>query len=189
MASARAFAIFNENKANENQIAGKNIQSLKGSEPRSSSAVALKDLTNKNKTHRTIVHQDGKGKGSHKQEKKIKSATSSILHTIGLDKEKAAPRKPSRSSYDVFSPQHAEYAWGQAACLPDDLLERMIDCNGVPYEVKRKPLSMVRPDLRDLPDLDVYPPAVHEFMKEQTLKPLDLPDLPLAEIPPFDLIF
>ncbi|XP_053665951.1 uncharacterized protein LOC128715093 [Anopheles marshallii] len=195
MASARAFAIFNnQNQANGNQFAGKNIQSLKGNEPRSTSAFALKDLTNNNKTQRTIAHQDGKGKGT--QEKQIKSATRGILHKIGLNNEKAAPRKPSHSSYDVFSPQYAEYAWEQASCLRDDLLEQMIDFNGVSCNVKRKPLPPVRPDPLDLPDLDVEPWIEDELwpMKEQrfsSVKPLELPanDFPLMDIQDLEFMF
>uniref|UniRef100_A0A182VTZ3 Uncharacterized protein n=1 Tax=Anopheles minimus TaxID=112268 RepID=A0A182VTZ3_9DIPT len=199
MASARAFAIFNnQNQANGNQFVGKNVQSLKGTEPRSSSAFALKDLTNNNKTQRTVVHQDGKGKGSKKQEKQIKSTTNSILHKIGFNHETkaAAPRKPSHGCYDEFSPQNAEYAWEQASCLPDDLLEQMIDFNGVSCNIKRKPLPPVRPDPLDLPDLDDDPWTMDEFWsaKEQrfsSVKPLDLPvdDFPLVDIQDLEFIF
>uniref|UniRef100_A0A182MS16 Uncharacterized protein n=1 Tax=Anopheles culicifacies TaxID=139723 RepID=A0A182MS16_9DIPT len=197
MASARAFAILNnQNQANGNHFVGKNIQSLKGTESRSSSAFALKDLTNNNTTQRTLVHQDGKGKGSNTQEKQIKSATCNILQKIGLNHEtKAAPRK-THGCYDVFSPQNAEYAWGQASCLRDDLLEQMIDFNGVSCNIKRKPLPPVRPDPLDLPDLDVDPWTNDELwpMKEQrfsSVKPLDLPgdDFPLVDIQDLEFIF
>uniref|UniRef100_A0A182R3W5 Uncharacterized protein n=1 Tax=Anopheles funestus TaxID=62324 RepID=A0A182R3W5_ANOFN len=199
MASARGFAIFNNQyQANGNQFAGKNVQSLKGNESRSSSAFALKDLTNNNKTHRTIVHQDAKGKASNTQEKQIKSATSSILQKIGLNNEKAAAHKPpSHCCDDMFSPQYAEYAWEKAFCLRDDLLEQMIDFHGVPSNIKRKPLPPVHPDpLMDLPDLDDDSWAKDEFwpLKEDrfsSVKPLDLPadDFPLVDIQDLEFIF
>lgn len=198
MASARAFAIFNnQNQTNGNQFVGKNIQALKGSESRSSSAFALKDLTNNNKIQRTIVHQDGKGKGSNTQEKQIKSATSGILQKIGLNHEtKAATHKSSHGCYDVFSPQNAEYAWEQGSCLRDDLLEQMIDFNGVSCNIKRKPLPPVRPDPLDLPDLDDDPWTADELwpVQEQrfsSVKPLDLPgdDFPLVDIQDLEFIF
>ncbi|XP_050078563.1 uncharacterized protein LOC126565425 [Anopheles maculipalpis] len=202
MASARAFGILNnQNQANGNQFVGKNIQSLKGSEPRSGAAFALKDLTNNNKSQqRTIVYQDGKGKSSSNvQGKQLKATTNSILQKIGVTNEPAAAsRKPPsfHSSFDVYSPQYAEFGWGQASCLRDDLLEQMIDFNGVPCDIKRKPLPPVRPDPLDLPDLDdelwhednFRPSKEHRF---SSIKSLDLPadDFPLVDIQDLEFIF
>ncbi|XP_035910725.1 uncharacterized protein LOC118511582 [Anopheles stephensi] len=202
MASARAFGILNnQNQANGNQFVGKNIQSLKGSEQRSGTAFALKDLTNNNRAQqRTIVHQDGKGKSnsSSSNNKQLKATTNSILHKIGLTNEQAAAsRKPaSHSSFDIYSPQCAEFAWGQASCLRDDLLEQMIDFNGVSCDIKRKPLPAVRPDPLDLPDLgdDLWDEDNFRPLKDHRLasvKPLDLPvdDFPLVDIQDLEFIF
>uniref|UniRef100_A0A182K9P7 Uncharacterized protein n=1 Tax=Anopheles christyi TaxID=43041 RepID=A0A182K9P7_9DIPT len=201
MASARAFGILNnQNQANGNHFVGKNLNSLKGSETRSSSGFALKDLTNKSKSQRTIVHQDGKSKSnSATHGKQLKSSTNSILQKIGLNTEKTAPsHKPSNSAaaFDVFSPQYAEYGWGQANCLRDDLLEQMIDFNGVSCAIQRKPLPPVTLDPLDLPDLDdaswnedsFRPMNDHRF---STVKPLDLPaeDLPLVDIQDLEFMF
>uniref|UniRef100_A0A182PM91 Uncharacterized protein n=1 Tax=Anopheles epiroticus TaxID=199890 RepID=A0A182PM91_9DIPT len=201
MASTRAFGILsNQNQANGNNFIGKNLQSLKSGESRSSSAFALKDLTNNNKAQRTIVHQDGKGKGSTTaQGKQLKSSANGILQKIGQNKGKAAAvhkPAPSVAAFDAYSPLNAEYAWEESACLRDELLEQMIDFTGIPCVIKRKPLPKITPDPLDLPDLDdvswnvdnVRPMNDHRFSSR---KPLDLPadDFPLVDIQDLEFMF
>nr|XP_040237899.2 uncharacterized protein LOC120958899 [Anopheles coluzzii] len=202
MASARAFGILNnQNQANGNHhFVGKNLSSLKGSDSRSSSAFALKDLTNNKGQQRTVVHQDGKGKsiiGS--QGKQLKASANSIMHKIGLTNEKAAPaRKPSNSAaaFDTFSPQYAEYGWEQSNCLRNDLLEQMIDFTGVSCAIKRKPLPPITPGPLDLPDLDDVSWNEDNFrplndQRFSSVKPLDLPadDFPLVDIQDLEFMF
>lgn len=198
MASARAFGLLNsQNQANGNHVVGKNVQSLKTGEIRSSSAFALKDLTNNNKAQRTNVRPDaGKGKSAApRQEKQLKATTKSILQNISSKNSKPAPRKTAaHAPFDIFSPQSAEYAWGEAACLRDDLFEQMIDFTGVPCKMERKPLPPAsRPDLHDLPDLDamcddyIRPANDHSF---GTAKLMDLPDdFALVDIHDLEFLF
>ncbi|XP_053676672.1 uncharacterized protein LOC128726858 [Anopheles nili] len=195
MASTRAFGIFNhQNRTNGNNILGKNAQLLKPGETRTTAAFALKDLTNSNKAQRISVHQDGKEKAASIHGKSLKSTTNSVLQMICNDMTKDTPKKPSHITEDTFAPQNAEYAWGQAACLRDDLLEQMIDFVGMPCEIKRKPLKPTPPkDPLDLPDLmwDDYAWPASRKDRFDPVKPMDLPedDLPLKDIQELEFLF
>uniref|UniRef100_A0A182QA59 Uncharacterized protein n=1 Tax=Anopheles farauti TaxID=69004 RepID=A0A182QA59_9DIPT len=198
MASARAFGLFNsQNRVHGNHIAGKNMQSLKTGETRPSAAFALKDLTNNNKAQRTNVHQAaGKDKSAVcKPEKQQKDTTKNIMQKISLNSEKPTHRKPAvHAPFDIFSPQDAEFSWGQAACLRDDLFEQMVGFHGVPCEIERKPLSPAPvQDLDDLQDLEpvfddyVRPANDHRF---GTAKLIDLPDdFALVDIHDLEFMF
>uniref|UniRef100_A0AAG5DG65 Uncharacterized protein n=1 Tax=Anopheles atroparvus TaxID=41427 RepID=A0AAG5DG65_ANOAO len=199
MATSRAFGILNnQNIVAGNQPFGKSIQAAKTGESRPS-AFALKDLTNKNQ--RTVVHQDGKGKANNgPADNALKAKTNAILQTLSKDftKPAAASRKKQQSSSgydDHFSPQNDEYAWGQASCLREDLLDQMLDFPDVrQYEVKRKLPKPARSDLLDLPDLDAgwdyFEPASAPH-RQNSRKPLDLPgdDFPLVDIQDLEFIF
>lgn len=189
MATPRAFGILNnQNLVQGNQPFGKSISSAKSGASRPSS-FALKDLTNKKQP--TAVHQDGKGKTHNgPTESSLKAKTTAIMQQLNKDFTKpAVPRKAqSNNGYeDRFKPQNAEYAWSQATCLRDDLLDQMLDIPEVTIEKKRLPAPPAQSDLLDLPDFDV----AWNYYETAPPKPLELPvdDFPLVDIQDLEFMF
>ncbi|KFB37280.1 AGAP009682-PA-like protein [Anopheles sinensis] len=189
MATPRAFGILNnQNFVQGNQPFGKSIPSSKSGETRPSS-FALKDLTNKKQ--RTAVHQDALGKTQKGPTKSsLKAKTTTILQQLGKDFTKpAAPRKAQayNGCEDRFKPQTAEYAWSQASCLRDDLLDQMLDFPDVTIEKKPLPAPSAQSDLLDLPDFEVG----WDYYETAPPKPLELlvDDFPLVDIPDLEFMF
>ncbi|XP_058125299.1 uncharacterized protein LOC131292985 [Anopheles ziemanni] len=189
MATPRAFGILNnQNLVQGNLPVGKSIASSKSGETRPSS-FALKDLTNKKQ--RTAVHQDAKGKTHNgPTDSSLEAQATSIVQQVSKDFTKpAVPRKTQPKIWydDPFKPQDAEYAWGQANCLREDLLDQMLDIPEVTIERKRLRATPAQSDLLDFPDFD----ATWNYYETAPPKPLELPvdDFPLVDIPDLEFMF
>ncbi|XP_055635093.1 uncharacterized protein LOC129774986 [Toxorhynchites rutilus septentrionalis] len=187
MASTRAFNILEQRNSNENQRVGKSQLTGKN-EARAPFKLALKDLTNS-----TTSRSNFAGKQLQdtiiKKPLQQKSAASSFLQKKSTESITQGGTK-RQNPFTIFTPQEAEYSWGKETCLREDLLEQLIEFNGVVYKRDRKPMKPLKMDPPELPEITL-PKA---SPKATPTVPKDLPNsflfnLTEVEIPDLDFMF
>ncbi|XP_062551286.1 uncharacterized protein LOC134216410 [Armigeres subalbatus] len=196
MATKRAFNILEQRNINENSHIGKSSFPGKNSS-RAPFKSALKDLTNNSSSTRPNFTGKQPSDGStalkkplQQQQKPFASSVSrKKLSECNVSQQVTAVKKQhtvAAPPFPIFSPLDAEYSWGKEACLREDLLEQMIEYNGVRYQREIKPLKAPKMEAVELPELEI--PRPNEVSKPAVpnrfpsnflfnLQEVDIPDL------------
>uniref|UniRef100_A0A8D8BPJ9 (northern house mosquito) hypothetical protein n=1 Tax=Culex pipiens TaxID=7175 RepID=A0A8D8BPJ9_CULPI len=186
MASTRAFNILEQ--TNENHRNGKTTLPGK-SELRTTSKLALKDLTNNASSRSAFT---GKQSSDVPSKKPLlqKSGSSSFLGKKSTEASTQQQQQPSTKKpsfpFTIFTPADAEYKWGKESCLREDLLEQMMDFHGAVYQRKVKPMKPLKVSnvLQDLPEIEMpVRTAVERPTRKVPAVQRDLPDYFLFSVP------
>lgn len=196
MASTRAFNILEQRNTNENPRLGKT--SLIGKNVTRPAKSALKDLTNSSSRPNFNSKQLSEAttiKKAPLQKSVIASSVSRKKSTESSTRKPVVTTKKTPTPFPIFTPLDAEYSWGKEACLREDLLEQMINFNGISYRREIKPMKPLNIEPMELPEVELPRPMAKKCAVRQ-VKPIpdDLPrnflfGLPEVEIPDLDFMF
>uniref|UniRef100_A0A1Q3EVW5 Uncharacterized protein n=1 Tax=Culex tarsalis TaxID=7177 RepID=A0A1Q3EVW5_CULTA len=198
MASTRAFNILEQ--TNENHRNGKTTLPGK-SELRTSSKLALKDLTNNANSRSTFTGKQQQSSDVPAKKPLLqqqKSGSSTFLSKKSSEASTQQQQLPSSKKpsfpFTIFTPSDAEYKWGKESCLREDLLEQMIDFHGAVYQRKVKPIKPLKVSnvLQDLPEIEIpsrtVPTTVRKVPVQRNLPDYFLFSVPEPELPHLDFL-